>query len=191
MLPEFSLTEWYDISTGRLRGNRPVVERRLVDLQGCFADEGEYAALLSRENPLLYTVTAVDHSEGVGDLHYGLGVLHPGKVGSEYFMTKGHLHSWREAAEVYIGLSGRGVMLLEDEAAGESRLEPLEANSIVYVPGRTAHRTMNVGDKPLVYLGVYPARAGHDYGAIAKSNFRMIVVEQDGRPVMMARDNSL
>lgn len=191
MLPKFSLTEWYDNATGRLLGNRPVVERHLSDLQGCFADESAYAALLSRENPLLYTVTAVDHSEGKGDLHYGLGVLHSGKVGAEYFMTKGHLHSWREAAEVYIGLSGRGVMLLEDEVSGESRLEPLEANSIVYVPGRTAHRTMNVGDRPLVYLGVYPAKAGHDYGAIAKNNFRMIVAEENGRPVMIARNNPL
>jgi glucose-6-phosphate isomerase len=32
-----------------------------------------------------------------------LGVLMPGKVGAEYFMTKGHIHAWRPAAEVYLG----------------------------------------------------------------------------------------
>jgi glucose-6-phosphate isomerase len=64
---------------------------------------------------------------------------------------------------------------------------PLRANSVVYVPGHTAHRTMNVGAEPLVYLGIYPSNAGHDYGAIAEKNFKMIVVERDGKPAMLPR----
>ena len=44
---------------------------------------------------------------------------------------------------------------------------PLTPESAVYVPGHTAHRTINTGDMPLTYLGIYPARAGHDYGVIA------------------------
>ena len=63
----------------------------------------------------------------------------------------------------------------------------LQPNSVVYVPGHTAHRTMNTGDEPLVYLGVYPATAGHDYGVIARRNFRSIVVKRDGRPTMLPR----
>ena len=31
---------------------------------------------------------------------------------------------------------------------------------------------MNTGNVPLTYLGVYPAKAGHDYAAIAGRNFR-------------------
>jgi glucose-6-phosphate isomerase len=84
----------------------------------------------------------------------------PGKIGDEYFLTKGHLHAWRPAAEFYFGLSGEGVMLLEDEATGESRLVPLRPHHAVYVPGHTAHRTVNTGAVPLTYLGVYPARPG-------------------------------
>lgn len=56
----------------------------------------------------------------------------------------------------FSGLSGEGVMLLEDEAT-ESRLVPLRPHHAVYVPGHTAHRTMNTGTVPLTYLGVYPA----------------------------------
>lgn len=184
--PGLDLTEWYDVSTGRLRSPRPVVERRLSDVSECFEDASACAAL-EKKNPLLYAVTAVENLSGEGDLHYGLGVLHPGKVGREYFMTKGHLHAWRPAAELYIGLAGCGVMLLQDEKTSESRLEPLQKNSIVYVPGFTAHRTMNTGDEPLVYLGVYPAAAGHDYESIAARNFHMMVVEQNGAPIMLKR----
>jgi len=114
-------------------------------------------------------------------------MLMPGRIGREYFLTKGHLHEWREAAEVYVGLRGEGLMLLEDEETGRSRLLQLGAGRAVYVPGHTAHRTINSGTLPLLYLGIYPAAAGHDYGAIAERNFRKVVVEQDGQPVLLDR----
>jgi len=40
---------------------------------------------------------------------------------------------------------------------------------------------------PLTYLGVYPAEAGHDYGAIATQNFRQVVVMANGEPVVLDR----
>jgi glucose-6-phosphate isomerase len=172
--------------TGEIPG-APTVKRRLGDLRGCFADRTAYEAALGTGNPLLYSVAAVEPASGEDDLHYGVGLLMPGKIGAEYFMTKGHLHSWRPAAEFYFGLTGEGVMLLEDEATSESRIVPLRPNGAVYVPGHTAHRTMNVGRTPLTYIGVYPAKAGHDYSTIAKTNFRCVVIERDSHPVMMER----
>lgn len=186
MLDLKSLLSNYDPTAGTLPG-AVAVERTLRDLQGCFADCAAYEAALAHSNPLLYTVAAVEPARGEGDLHYGIGKIMPGKIGDEYYMTKGHLHSWRPAAEFYFGLTGDGVMLLEDEASGESKIVPLQPNGVVYVPGHTAHRTMNVGTTPLTYIGVYPAKAGHDYSTIAKANFRCVVVERDGKPVMMER----
>ncbi len=142
---------------------------------------------LAHGNPLLYRVASFEPGGGDGDLHYGIGQIMPGRVGDEYFMTKGHLHTRREAAEFYIGLQGEGVMLLEDEDTRESCLLHLGPNRVVYVPGKTAHRTMNTGPVPLSYLGVYPATAGHDYAAIAERNFRCLVVERDGLPVLVER----
>ena len=168
-------------------GDRPFVERRLSDLRGSFADSAAYEAALSASDPVLYAVTAVEPASGDGQLHYGLGILYPGKIGDEYYLTKGHLHAHRPAAEVYVGLSGHGMMLLEDEATGESRLVQLRERTVVYVPGHTAHRTLNTGTVPLVYLGIYPSNAGHDYGAIATRNFRKIVIERNGKPVMIDR----
>jgi glucose-6-phosphate isomerase len=186
MLPLEKLVSHYNPVTGEIPG-APVVKRHLSELRGCFADAAAYEAALAAGDRLLYTVAAVEPAGGDGALHYGIGRLMPGKVGDEYLMTKGHLHAWRPAAEFYFGMQGEGVMLLEDEDTGVSRLVPLRPNGAVYVPGHTAHRTMNVGLTPLTYLGVYPAQAGHDYSAIARSNFRCVVVERNGQPVMLER----
>jgi glucose-6-phosphate isomerase len=165
----------------------PQTVRRLSDLAGAFADERAYQAALRVDDPVVYRVYSLAFGERAGDLSYGFGVLLPGRVGAEYYLTKGHLHRWREAAEVYVGLSGSGCMLLQSEATGESRLIPFGRNAVVYVPGHTAHRTINTGRDPLTYLGVYPARAGHDYGFIEERGFAQVVVEVDGRPALRGR----
>ena len=179
----------FDPLTASIAGRTPI-SRCLADISGSFADQHACSRLLA-ENPLIYQVTQIEDHDGEGQIHYGIGVIMPGKVGREYFMTKGHLHAWRPAAEVYIGLRGRGMMLLEDERTGECRAVPLEANSTVYVPGHTAHRTVNVGDEPLVYWGILSSAAGHDYGAVGERNFRKVIVEQDSEPVVMERDDFL
>lgn len=176
----------YGLNSARL-GDRPLVERRLADLRGCFSDTAAFEAALARGNPLLYAVSAVEPANGDGQLHYGLGIVQPGRVGEEYYMTKGHYHTHRAAAEVYIGLSGEGAMVLEDEATGETRLAPLTGRSVVYVPGHTAHRTVNTGTVPLVYFGIYPSNAGHDYAAIAKKNFSHLVVATPSGPQLRRR----
>jgi glucose-6-phosphate isomerase len=186
MLDPEKILSQFNPATGEIVG-AAVVQRHLHDLRGCFGDAGAFEAAAAAGNPLLYSVGAFEPAKGDGDLHYGAGRLMPGKIGDEYFMTKGHLHSWRAAAEIYIGLAGEGVMLLEDLLTGESRMVPLRPQGVVYVPGHTAHRTVNVGKAPLTYLGVYPAKAGHDYDAIAKRNFRCLIVERNGRPTMIER----
>jgi glucose-6-phosphate isomerase len=183
-----ALLSRFDPKLGTLAGGSRV-ERRLSDLDGIFEDAEAYQAARVTEDLLVYSVESIELGAGDGDLHYGVGVIHPGRIGREYFMTKGHLHAWRDAAELYVGLSGTGVMLLEDERTGESQLLPLESGCAVYVPGFTGHRTANVGDSPLTYLGVYPARAGHDYGAFAERNFRCMIVDDNGRPVLIRRSS--
>lgn len=177
----------FDVEQGTIAG-AVTLARCLSDMRGYFADEEAYARAAAADDPLLYSVASVAPDDGDGALHYGIGRIEPGRVGAEYYMTKGHLHAWRPAAEYYIGLRGSGVMLLEDEAGTQATMVPLTPNSAVYVPGHTAHRTVNTGDVPLIYLGIYPARAGHDYGVIAERNFRHVVIERDGVPVMVARE---
>jgi glucose-6-phosphate isomerase len=170
--------------------NAEMSERRLSDLQGYFTDEEAYERLLP-DNPLLYRVSSWEVAHGEGDLVCGFGVLQPGKVGNEYFFTKGHYHQWQEAAEIYIGLSGEGYMLLEEEKSKKSKLLPLGQNQIVYVPGHTAHRTINTGTVPLTYIGIYSVRAGHDYGPLTENNFQKVLVEKNGQPTLLDRQKHL
>jgi glucose-6-phosphate isomerase len=181
-----ALSSYFNPDTGEIIG-ASVVRRYLSDLKGYFADTAAYDFTLAKGNPLVYSVASIESANGEGDLHYGLGVIYPGKIGNEYYLTKGHLHAWRPAAEFYIGLRGEGGILLEDEQSGKGKMLLLTMNSAVYVPGYTAHRTMNTGTQPLVYLGIYPAKAGHDYSSIAKKNFSMLVVEQNGKPTLIKR----
>jgi len=185
-LAKENLETHLDLPSGTI-DHRPRVERRLSDLKGCFRNHEAYEEALQKEDALIYAVTSVEPATGDGQMHYGLGILYPGKIGNEYYLTKGHLHAHRVAAEVYVGLQGEGQMLLEEEGTRESRLLPFGKNTVVYVPGHTAHRTINTGSDPLVYLGIYPSHAGHDYLPIAQKNFRMVVVEKDHRSTMEIR----
>lgn len=179
-----------DLDAGRIEGGG-YLERRLSDLRGYFADGPAHADAVRRSDALVYTVSTVEGSSGDGALHYGLCVLMPGRIGREYYMTKGHYHAWRPAAEVYVGFRGEGVMLLEDQEAGLSRILPLGEGQVVYVPGHTAHRTLNTGTRPLVFLGIYPAAAGHDYATIAARNFQCVVCDVGGAPTMIDRSEYL
>ncbi|MGE5221822.1 MAG: glucose-6-phosphate isomerase family protein [Omnitrophica WOR_2 bacterium] len=176
----------FDPAKGTINGY-PATARHLSDLQGCFADEAAYREALAAGDPEVYWTATVAYDQGEGDLVYAIGAILPGKIGREYLLTRGHYHDWRPAAEIYFGLSGEGMMLLENEDGDESQELALRPNSAVYVPGFTAHRTVNTGDVPLVYIGVYPAQAGHDYGSLASRNFRMVVVEVGGKPTIMER----
>lgn len=162
--------------------------RRTSDLRDVFLDESSRAALARAEDPVVYRVTSVERPDAAGgDLAWGLGVIEAGRVGHEYYMTKGHAHALREAAEIYIGLSGKGLMLLEDLRDGSCAALPLCADEMVYVPGFNAHRTVNVGAEPLAYLGIYPADAGHDYATVAASGFAQVVLASAAGPRVMRR----
>jgi glucose-6-phosphate isomerase len=180
----------FDVLGGSIDGGEQVV-RRLSDVAEIFADRAALREILGAGNPIVYTVSSLQQTTGEGELHCGLGTIMPGRVGREYFMTKGHFHTFRPAAEFYIGLRGKGIMLLEGENGTESSWCGLGPECLVHVPGNMAHRTVNTGDEPLVYLGIYPARAGHDYGPIAARNFASVVVAATDGPHVITRDRYL
>ena len=131
----------------------------------------------------MYEVLQYDMPEEPGHLVVCTTIVQPGKVGNEFFMTKGHHHVKRETGEVYLGLRGKGKLLLEaDGAFAEADLGP---GTIAYVPPHWAHRTVNIGDEPLTFLAIYPADAGHDYEAIEHDGFMYRLLSRDGVPEMV------
>lgn len=121
-----------------------------------------------------------------GELYWGLTVLEPLLVNGECNMTRGHFHQDRDCAEYYFGIEGRGLLLLMDEA-GETWAEQVEKGSLHHIPGRLAHRLVNVGDVPLKVGACWPATAGHDYGSVERLEFGYRIFKQDGQVVAKER----
>jgi glucose-6-phosphate isomerase len=119
-----------------------------------------------------------------GGLFWGTTEILPGKVGDEFFMTHGHQHAIRDRAEFYATVSGEGMLVLHD-AGGKTWCEPMSPGSLHYIPGRVAHRTVNIGHVPLRFIASWPSDAGHDYGAIATRGLGARVIEKDGRAVFV------
>ena len=171
-----------DVSKAILDRYDNYIRRHLSAMAGQYQDQEAFAALLAQGDTLLYEVYETLRPEVAGELLNGLSVLHPGKVGDEYFMTKGHFHAVLETAEVYYCLKGEGVMVMETPE-GDWAVEELRPRRVLYVPPRWAHRSVNTGaSEDLVTFFVYPGHSGHDYGTIEKVGFRKLVVERDGRP---------
>lgn len=159
--------------------------RRLSQMQGMFADEAAQQAAIAAGDPTVYDFYELGAPEHPGDLAFGTSICYPGKVGREYYMTKGHFHTILDTAEVYYTLSGQGCMLTESPE-GDVVLHQLEPGKAVYVPKRYAHRSINTGSVPLVTFFVFRGDAGHDYGTIETRGYRKLVVEgDDGKPVMI------
>lgn len=154
-------------------------KRYLSNMRGMYLDEAALEEAIAHEDSLVYEFYEMDFPEDAGDLLFGTSIVYPGKVGNEYFMTKGHFHEVLETAEVYYCLKGEGVLMMENPE-GEYDVEQFTPGDAVYVPKRYAHRTINTGKEPLVFFWVFRADAGHDYGTIETKGFRKLVVENEG-----------
>ena len=155
------------------------IVRRLSAMEGQYLDEQAFQAMLSHD-PVLYEVYEIKRPELAGELMNGITIVHPGNVGEEYFMTKGHFHTVLDTAEVYYCLKGNGAMMMETPE-GEWSVEELYPGCVLYVPPRWAHRSVNTSpDEDLVMFFIYPANAGHDYGTIEQQGFRKLILDRDG-----------
>ena len=78
-----------------------------------YQDQEAVEEILKHEDPLIYEFYELGCPERSGDLAFGTTMIHPGKIGNEYYMTKGHFHQIVDTAEVYYTLKGEGYMMLE------------------------------------------------------------------------------
>jgi len=158
------------------------VERYLSKIKDMFLDVEAADAFIKENGDIkVYEVYEKVIPQRDGEIQFCSSITHPGKIGGEYFMTKGHFHARRDTAEIYYCLRGRGYMMMELEN-GDYEMGEMYPGRTVYVPAYYAHRSINTGDEPLISLAVYPGDAGHDYGSIETSGFKHLVVEKNGKP---------
>ena len=148
-------------------------------MRGQYLDQEAYEQELAKADETVYEVYELKRPEVAGELLMGVSVVHPGKVGKEFHMTKGHFHTVRETAEVYYGLKGEGFMVMET-SEGETAVEPILPGTVLYVAPCWAHRSVCTSrQEDLVMFFAYPGNAGHDYDTIERRGFRKLILEGD------------
>ena len=108
-------------------------------------------------NPLIYTVYIKDFKS----FETGLTVIESGKIGKEYFMTKGHRHK-NPVEEIYILIEGKGKLLIKEK----NRVKEInmKKGKVYLIPEKSGHRLINTGKNRLEVFTIYSKNAGHDYG---------------------------
>jgi glucose-6-phosphate isomerase len=151
-----------DFGTGSLVPFSASFTRKLSEMAGAYQDQAAVDAILGAgDDPVMYLGYDADVPEEPGQLLFRTTIITPGTVGEEFHMTRGH-HHVRDSAELYLGMSGEGVMVLQSRD-GDVRTSPLSPFTMVYVPPGWAHRTVNTGSTPLAFLAIWFGDAGHDY----------------------------
>ncbi|MDR1801060.1 MAG: cupin domain-containing protein [Lachnospiraceae bacterium] len=173
----------FDLLTGLSKGAN-ASKRYLSQMKEMYYDESAVSKCLDGGDPLIYEFYELGAPEDAGALAFGTSIVYPGKIGDEYFMTKGHFHTIIATSEVYYCLAGKGAMLCENPE-GDVKLFELEAGKALYVPPRYAHRSINTGQETLVTFFVFRGDAGHDYGTIEEKGYRKLLVEKDQKPTLV------
>ena len=178
-----------DVERGELKGATNRYVKTLRDLEGLYEDQAAYTSLLAKmADEIVYEVTDYKPSSMSGDMSIGVTRMIPGKVGNEYFLTRGHIHAKPNRPEMYYGEKGTGIMLLESPA-GEIRTIEIAPRTMCYVPPFWIHRSVNTGPGELVMTFAYPADSGQDYDIIAKAGGMRNRIIDDGKGGWKAVEN--
>lgn len=168
-----------DVDAGAMPHATNHLVRTASDMRGYYQDEAALEALVTAGDPVHYEVFEVPVPEEYGHLLYCISKLQPGRVGDEFFMTKGHYHTILQTGEIYLGLRGEGFMVMKTPD-GRYNEQAIGRGKMVYVPPYWAHRSVNTSDEPLVSFCVYPGDAGHNYDDIVEQGFpRRVFLEAD------------
>ncbi len=179
-----------DPGNGGMDGATGHYEKRLSELAGLYLDSAAHAAAVRQHgDPVVYAVDDFRPSAAAGDMIFGVTRMRPGKIGDEYYLTRGHIHAKPDRPEIYHGQAGRGLMLMESPE-GETRVIEIGPNAVCYVPPYWIHRSINIGTADLVMAFSYPADAGQDYGIIAHSNGMRKRVVDDGKGGWLLVENA-
>lgn len=169
-----------DPKTGELQPATGRYVKRLGEFEGIYQDKAAFDAWDA--DSLAYEV--IEYRAAGSDIVFGTTVMQPGRVGDEYFVTRGHFHVRPDRGEVYYTQSGEGLLLLESRD-GECRAVEMRPGICAFIPPDWGHRSVNTGSDRLVFVWVCTVDAGHDYGEIATRGMRHIVVAREGRPTVV------
>jgi len=161
--------------------------KRLSEFRSIYRDDKALDDLVVAEGDLV-TYKVVEYRAEGSDIFFGTTTMMPGRVGDEYFMTRGHYHARRDRGEIYYTQSGQGMLLLQSRE-GETREVKMESGICAFIPPDWAHRSVNIGKTPLVFVWCCNQDAGHDYAEIVTKGMRKLVIEKNGAPTCVHNPN--
>ena len=174
MLPE-GVT--IDPLTGALTPRTGEYTKRLSEFRSIYRDQKAFEALLETAGDLV-TYKVEEYRAENSDIFFGTTTMMPGRVGDEYFMTRGHYHARRDRGEIYYTQSGHGILVLHSRD-GQTRNVVMKPGVCAFIPPDWAHRSVNTGKTPLVFTWCCSQDAGHDYDEIATKGMRSLVTAEN------------
>lgn len=185
-LPENDYPTSFDLDfiTGQVTRFDERLQRRVSDMGSAFYDLPALQQAIQGGDPLIYEFYTAKFITSTSDMSIAITRLFPGKIGDEYYMTKGHIHQRDDQPEMYICVRGSGYLLL-DTLQGEFRAEAWQPGTLTHIPPMWAHRVANTGKEILVYIGVYHAAAGHNYALVEEKGFAQVVVDRGGKACLV------
>jgi glucose-6-phosphate isomerase, archaeal len=177
---DYPISVQLDPSTGQFSPCLEFVERRVSDLKQMFADQQAVQEILANGDRGVYEIRYYPFITRNSDMALGTTMIFPGTVGGEYHMTKGHFHARDDQPEIYHCVQGEGFLQMETRT-GDYQVAPWRPGTITHIPPQYAHRVVNTGSTPLVFIASFHIAAGHDYAAIEQRGFAKIFIERDGK----------
>ncbi len=181
---DYPFSVQFDFEKGEFSPYQKKAERKLSDLSMMFHAKEIVNREIEKDNPLIYEIFYYGFLTSISDMALGVTRIHPGTVGGEYYMTKGHYHEAHDQPEIYFCVKGDGYLLLETRK-GEFRVEKWTRGTISHIPPMWAHRVVNIGNEPLVFVASYHLAAGHEYEPIVNRGFLKRVFEENGKAVFV------
>ena len=139
--------------------------RKLKDVIPWYSDKKVFEKELKKnKNKVIYET----FTDKFSPINLTLTVVHPGTVGKEYYMTKGHIHR-KKVPEFYISLEGKGKLLMQRQS--KVKVIDLKKGEIALIPVGYGHRLINTGNKKLKVLTIYDQESKPDYHIKFKRRF--------------------
>lgn len=182
LINDLPVTVQIDTRTGDFSPCMEKIDRTVSTLAMMFYDQSAVKALIDSGDPVVYEIRYYPFITSKSDMALGTTMINPGKVGDEYHMTKGHFHASDDQPEIYYCVQGEGVLQMETRD-GDYQVAPWKAGTITHIPPHYAHRVINTGSTPLVFVASFHVAAGHDYGQIETQGFKNVIVERNGQPL--------
>jgi glucose-6-phosphate isomerase, archaeal len=168
-----------NFETGTFGNEPPQSRRTLGELAEIFA-----GSIVDPDAVVYETHGCPGEVEGPPKLLYATTILQPGDVEGEFFMTRGHFHTKADRGELMFTIRGQGALVLMDRNRA-TWMESMTPGSTHDIDGRHAHRVVNTGDVPLIFLVSWMSDCGHDYQSIKTEGFGKRVIKGPDGPQLV------